>query len=51
MSRAVQRRAGRRHADHGRILAALPTNDQDTARFEMEKRIVGTVEFAPNANR
>jgi len=40
------------HADHGCILAALPTNDQDTPRFEMEKHIVGTVDvIGANADR
>ena len=40
------------HADHGCILAAFPTNDQDTPRFEMEKHIVGTVDvIGANADR
>jgi hypothetical protein len=40
------------HADHGCILAAFPTNDQDTAPFEMEKHIVApSTSFAPNADR
>ena len=33
-----------RHADHERILAALHASDQETARAEMEKHIVGTVD-------
>ena len=33
-----------RHADHERILAALHAGDQETARAEMEKHIVGTVD-------
>lgn len=33
-----------RHADHERILIALHAADQETARAEMEKHIVGTVD-------
>ena len=33
-----------RHADHERIRAALHAGDQETARAEMEKHIVGTVD-------
>jgi DNA-binding GntR family transcriptional regulator len=33
-----------RQADHERILAALHASDQETARAEMEKHIVGTVD-------
>jgi DNA-binding GntR family transcriptional regulator len=46
-----------RHADHKRILAALHAGDQETARAEMEKHIVGTVDVISaevdkaNANR
>jgi DNA-binding GntR family transcriptional regulator len=33
-----------RHADHARIRRALRAGDQDAARAEMEKHIVGTVD-------